>query len=591
MKTIQSFSVLIACLLISSCSKDEQPTQFVDEPKLVPEVSFPLGTTDYFKSSVDFDNKSGEKTISFTSNVAWRVSVDETRDGSSWCMVSPTNGEAGQATIKISVKENTSFDDRNAVVRLVYGESVGNIFVNQKQLDALTLTSDRFEVPVSGGNVTIEVKANIDYQVKISDECKDWIHLSTSQPTRALKTSNLTFTVEPSQEYDKREGRIEIISGDKKEIVTIYQAGEAILTLTKREFNISSSEQDITIEVSSNFQYSVDFPQIDWLSENNAKTRSVSTHSINLHIQENTSYDNRSTSLRIYDKNSSLSEEVVINQSQANALQIDQKEFSFDENGGVFTVNTNSNVDYKVSINDSWVSEELKPSTRALAANCHTFKVEAMTGNTPREAKISFSDKTTGITDEVIVKQRNTFYLNKNYLELSVDDNAQIVLTNETGEVANWESSDNDVVTVDNNGNVKAIGRGNATIIISTSDGKHKCECQIVVKDITDYISTYFGGGSILSNNGLIIQGSKLNWFFTNGSSSSVKLVSLQLVDGQSGNAGNEMVINTNVAAGERVGYTITIGLLGIHTPVTCRFKYEHNGKTYLTEAVYTGSL
>ena len=214
-----------------------------------------------------------------------------------------------------------------------------------------------------------------------------------------------------------------------------------------------------------------------------------------------------------------------------------------------------------------------------------------MTGNTPREAKISFSDKTTGITDEVIVKQRNTFYLNKNYLELSVDDNAQIVLTNETGEVANWGSSDNDVVTVDNNGNVKAIGRGNATIIISTSDGKHKCECQIVVKDITDYISTYFGGGSILSNNGLIIQGSKLNWFFTNGSSSSVKLVSLQLVDGQSGNAGNEMVINTNVAAGERVGYTITIGLLGIHTPVTCRFKYEHNGKTYLTEAVYTGSL
>ena len=43
----------------------------------------------------------------------------------------PTQGEAGDATIKIQVDENTSYDDRNAVLRLSYGNSTKNIFVNQ----------------------------------------------------------------------------------------------------------------------------------------------------------------------------------------------------------------------------------------------------------------------------------------------------------------------------------------------------------------------------------------------------------------------------------------------------------------------------
>ena len=580
MKKILAYSFALIALLLSSCSKDE----------LIPEVIFPVGTTDYFQTSIDFDNKAGEKTISFTSNVAWSASVDETRDGSSWCSVSPSSGEAGQAILKISVKENTTYDDRNAVVRLTYGDSIKSIFVNQKQLDALTLTSDRFEIPVSGGTVTVEVKSNIDYQVNISEDCKDWIHQSETKGTRALVASKLTFTIDPSYEYDKREGQIVIISGDKKEIVTVYQAGEGILTLTKNEFNISSSEQDIAIEVKSNFEYSVELPQVDWLTENTAQTRSVSTHTINLHVKENRSYNNRSTSIIVYDKNSNLSEEVIINQSQKNALQLDTKEYLFDENGGVFTVNINSNVDYKVKIGDNWITEETTPSTRALVSSSHTFKVSELSDNADRETKITFSDMNSGITDEVIVKQKNTFYLNTNNLELTAEDQSQLVLTNATGSPVTWGSSDNSVATVDNNGNVKAIARGNATITATTSDGKHKAECNILVKDITDYITAYCGGGSIMSNNGLILYGSSLNWFFKNGSSSTVTLKSLQLVDGQTGSAGNEMSVDAEVKAGESAGYSVRVGLAGIHTPVTCRYKYIYNGKTYTTEAVYTGS-
>lgn len=317
--------LLLSSLGISSCSKDdseasepivpEVPTPIVPEvPPIVPEILFTSGTTDSLKTGINFDQKAGERTLTFSSNVPWSVKVDETRDGSTWCSVSPTNGEAGQSTIKVSVLENTTYDDRNAVIRLTYGDSIRNIFVNQKQLDALTLTTDRFEVPVRGGTITVEVRSNIDHQISIMENCKDWIHQSSSPKTRGIKSSTYTFMIDPSQEYDKRQGQIEISSGDKKEVVFVYQVGKGILTITQNKFNLTRSEQDISIEVTSNFEYIVELPSVDWISEVNNSTRAASTHTINLHVNSNTTYHDRSASVLIYDKNSKLSEKVVINQ-------------------------------------------------------------------------------------------------------------------------------------------------------------------------------------------------------------------------------------------------------------------------------------
>ena len=51
MKKFLSYFIILFIFLFASCSKDEP----------IPEVTFPAGTTDYFQSSVDFDNKAGEK--------------------------------------------------------------------------------------------------------------------------------------------------------------------------------------------------------------------------------------------------------------------------------------------------------------------------------------------------------------------------------------------------------------------------------------------------------------------------------------------------------------------------------------------------
>ena len=102
---------------------------------------------------------------------------------------------------------------------------------------------------------------------------------------------------------------------------------------------------------------------------------------------------------------------------------------------------------------------------------------------------------------------------------------------------------------------------------------------------VTDKISASYLGGSYTSTNNTINNGSKLNWKFTNGSTESVTLTGVQLINGVTGNEGNNLLSEeVEVAAGEAKSYTITVGVGGIQEP-KIRFTYRYNRKKYTVEA------
>ena len=580
MKNIKCLAAIMMVAAMSilnfSCSKD-----------VTPEITIPTGSEDFFKKSMDFESSAAEKKLTFSTNVSWTASVSATRGGVDWLSVTPTSGEPGVNTLAVRANENTTYDDRNAVITITAGDSIRRVFVNQKQLDALTLTADRFEVPAKGDKITIEVKANIAYEMVIPDEYKSWIHASAAA-TRGLTTTTNTFTIDPSEEYDKREGKIIVKANGKEETVTVYQAGSGILTLTQNEFNINSSAQEIAIEISSNFDYTVNLPSVDWIKEITSQTRGLSSHTLRLAIAENTNYDGRSAKIKFYDKNSDVSEEVTINQSQKNALLIEKKAYDFYEKGGALSIDINSNIAYSVTIDCDWITDN-QATTRGLEKTTRKFTVAEMPDNTTREGTITIFNEDAGISEKVTVKQMRSIYFDTTALDLMEGAEKTIGITNNTGKNITWSSSNNSVATVDNSGKVKAISKGTATITAKTADGKYSCTCSVTVKDITDFIKASFTGGSIFSTNNLIQYGSKLSWSFANNSTAKVHLNSLQLIDGENGNEGNIMSVDTDVDANSSVGYTITIGLLGIHTPVTCRFRFTYKGTEYHVDAKYEG--
>lgn len=574
------FYFLLALMVatVSACSSDDP---------LVPSITVPTGSENYFGKNIDFQTTASSKDITFNSNMDWNIEVPQNID---WCKVSPTSGNAGTQNVTISVSDNETYDDRSAVLRFCVGDSTKTIIVNQKQLDALTLTADKFEVPQEGGNIDVEVKSNIDFTYVIPEEFASWIHAS-SRGSRALTSHHLSFTIDASEEYEKREGQIIIKSGNKEEVVKIYQGGGGLLTLTSNDISVGSEGGTAEIVVNSNFDFDIEMPNVDWLKKVDASmTRAISSHVVKFMVAENKGYDERSASVKIFDKNSNLSETVKITQSQLNAILVDgEKNYSFDEEGGDFTVTLNSNVKYDIAIDGDWIKESSAAAqTRALSKSSHTFNVGKLTSNDERTGTITFKNETTNTKEVITIVQKPSLFFASSAIEMKEGSSEKLKYTNNLADKnVKFSSSNTDVATVSEDGTINAVSRGKATITVTSADGKHSDKCEITVKNIVDYLDCYCAGGSIMSINGLIKYGSQLNWALNNKSTSDIKLKSLQLVDGVTGKAGNEMSIDAVVPAGTGVAYTVTIGLLGIHSPVTCKFKIEYNNKTYTVEAVY----
>lgn len=574
------FYFLLALMVatVSACSSDDP---------LVPSITVPTGSENYFGKNIDFQTTASSKDITFNSNMDWNIEVPQNID---WCKVSPTSGNAGTQNVTISVSDNETYDDRSAVLRFCVGDSTKTIIVNQKQLDALTLTADKFEVPQEGGNIDVEVKSNIDFTYVIPEEFASWIHAS-SRGSRALTSHHLSFSISASEEYEKREGQIIIKSGNKEEVVKIYQGGGGLLTLTPNDISVGSEGGTAEIVVNSNFDFDIEMPNVDWLKKVDASmTRAISSHVVKFMVAENKGYDERSASVKIFDKNSNLSETVKITQSQLNAILVDgEKNYSFDEEGGDFTVTLNSNVKYDIAIEGDWIKESSTAAqTRALSKSSHTFNVGKLTSNDERTGTITFKNETTNIKEVITIVQKPSLFFASSTIEMAEGSSEKLKYTNNLADKnVKFSSSNTAVATVSEDGTINAVSRGKTTITVTSADGKHSDKCEITVKNIVDYLDCYCAGGSIVSINGLIRYGSQLNWALNNKSTSDIKLKSLQLVDGATGKAGNEMSIDAVVPAGTGVAYTVTIGLLGIHSPVTCKFKIEYNNKTYTVEAVY----
>lgn len=346
------------------------------------------------------------------------------------------------------------------------------------------------------------MKSNIDFTCSVPDELKSWMNWYFFKDTRSLVSQHLILTIDANEEYEKREGQIIIKGANKEEVIKIYQDGGGYLTLTSNEIAVESKGGIAEVVVNSNFDFDIEMPNVDWLQKVDASmSRAISSHVVKFKVVENKGYEDRCAIVRIFDKNSSLSETVKITQAKRIAIKFASSSIELLEG----------------------MSEKLKYTNNL--------------------------------------------------------DNKNVV----------FSSSNPEVATVDQNGTVKAISRGNTIVTITSADGKYSDQCEVWVKNIIDYLKAYCSRAEVASINGLITYGSQFSWTLNNNSKFDITLKSMQLLAGATGEVRNEIEIGEKVPAGQGVSYTTTIGLFGIHAPVTCRFKIEFNGKIYTVDAVYKG--
>lgn len=372
------------------------------EPTPKPEVVTPTITIDagILTNGLSFGVDASENTVSFSTNVDWTLSVASTTGGSTWCTASVTSGSKGTVSVKFAVTENTGYDDRSVSVTIKAGTASKTFTITQKGVEALLVTTDKYELEQEGGQIEIEVKANIEYQMEISETAKSWI---TESSGRALTTHKHTLTIAANEEVEKREGEIYFKSGDKVETVKVYQSGGTILMLTQDEYTVSDAGETITVDIKSNFEYGVQMPDVDWISDE-ASSRGMSSHTLKYFIAPNETYDSRSAEIIFYDKNSDLKDTLKVIQVQKEAIVISEKNISVDKEGGTVELKVNTNVDFEVQIPSeaTWISQT---DSRALVEKSVYLNIAENTSEESRSATITIVNKDSQLSESVTINQ------------------------------------------------------------------------------------------------------------------------------------------------------------------------------------------
>lgn len=382
---------ILLLFVVCSCKDDNnEPTP----PDSSPEITIPSSEN----LNPVLSQEGGTVSISFTTTADWTASLVNTR-AESWITVTPNSGSKGKNEITITATTNETYDERNATVVLKCGSDSKNIVVTQKQKDALTVTSSKYEVASKGGNISVEVKANINFEVEVR---ADWIKQQTEK-TRALTTSNLNFTIEPNETGDKREGEIIIKSGELSETIKVYQGFEDFITLTKKDFTIPEEGGNVDIEIKSTLDYEVKMlSDIDWITE--IQSRAVSTHTHHYTVSPNDTYDSREAKIVFYNpKDENVADTVSIYQMYKGAILVARNEYQFGIDGGTLNLAVQTNLEFDVEVSDTWI-QQVQP-TRALTEYNLSFAISENTEQKDREGTITVKDKNSDKKQVVIIKQ------------------------------------------------------------------------------------------------------------------------------------------------------------------------------------------
>lgn len=410
MKHLYSYFLIVAMLFAVGCDKDDSENDNPNgggngKPETVYTISVNPGST-----TVPAEGETFSTVVSSSTN--WTLS-----GGVSWCEPSKTSGSNGE-TVTFTVEPNTTVSERNVTYTFRCGDKTAKLTITQKQKDALTVTKSKYEVKAEGDNIKVEIKANIPFDYEIAPNCKAWI---TPLQTRSMTTSILTFSIAENTDTKRREGSIVIKSGDLSETISVYQAGTTpVIVITQDKYIVSDKGEIIKVEVSSNVEYTVEMPAVDWISESTAQ--SVSSHTHYYTISPNESYDQRSAQIIYKSKeDNALQQVVTITQVQKDALALVEKTSRFESNGGTLTVGVQHNVDFTVEIDEDCTQWIHQIATRALETDYLTFSISPNTTPDNREGRIVFRSKDGRIeqTHTVYQGQKNSIILSEKEVNLS----------------------------------------------------------------------------------------------------------------------------------------------------------------------------
>jgi len=217
------FSVIVA--ILAACT-----------PKQVdPAITFADGKT----PEIEVSSSASTSSVKFNSAIEWRAVSSE-----AWISVSPALGGSGDATVSISLSENSAKESREGNVTISSGSISKIIKVRQEATQAIDVSGNIVSVPYTGGTFKLGVGHNVELKVGTS---ANWLIYDN---VKSYITDSLTFTVLASEVNNERTASISISSKDNKinRSVTVKQAAAPVKEISIKELASKATETESTFK-------------------------------------------------------------------------------------------------------------------------------------------------------------------------------------------------------------------------------------------------------------------------------------------------------------------------------------------------------
>lgn len=225
------FLVLLYTLMVAACSKDEkvEPTIIVNST----EEAFILGAKENSKLSV-----------TFFSTLAWQAEVNV-----GWAVVSPSRGDAGDASVAILAKEeNRTGEERTAILILKSGEITKKLRFTQAATDILNVGQTDYNISADGADIKIDFTTNIHTGIiKLTplSEVNQWLMPKSEADTRALRKGSFELVALPNITSSSRTAKfkIQIVDTDDENEILMESS---LITIKQEKAPVGTSTDLVT---------------------------------------------------------------------------------------------------------------------------------------------------------------------------------------------------------------------------------------------------------------------------------------------------------------------------------------------------------
>lgn len=267
--------------------------------------------------------------------------------------------------------------------------------------DQWLLVSDaQYSVPQSGGEYSLTVEHNVDYDVTVQEGC-DWISVSSGAGTKAyLESGDYTVTVGANNTFATRTAGITFKASESSQEVTVYVVQEAaVFNLNQTYFYLDNTAQVIEVSVTSSSEdFHAEFPEgSEWISESGSDSGML-----RFEVEANNDFrSDREGRIIFSDNAGNQLGEITVNQECA-SMNIEQERFELDNKSQSFILKVSSSTDdYVVSVTEG--SEWLAITSHS--GGEWTFSTYLNSSYQPRDGMITVSDMTGAMLDTIPVTQ------------------------------------------------------------------------------------------------------------------------------------------------------------------------------------------